>query len=61
MFWYLLVIPAAILLIDNFQPQNGGFDKVDDNSPVFEKGADLYQHSDGRYYKNDWAINEDDL
>ena len=60
MFWYLLVIPATIWLVDIVQPQDGGFNKVDDNSPVFEKGVDLYQHSDGRFFENDWANNEDD-
>ena len=61
MLWYLLVIPATIWALAIIEPQNGGFKKVIDNSPVYEKGVDLYQHSDGGLFKSDWANGEDDL
>ena len=61
MLWYLLIIPATIWAVAIVEPENGGFETVIDDSPVYEKGSDLYQHSDGRLFNNDWANDEEDL
>jgi hypothetical protein len=54
MFWYILVIPAIIWTYAIVEPDKHSRDQI-------ERGPDLYQHSDGRQFKNDWANNEDDL
>ena len=54
MFWYILVVPALILVYDIVEPDKQWPTEVEERNR-------LYQHDDGRLYKSDWANNEDDL